>query len=296
MVGAFDPGIMAWRYYNSVEDGARVSKGWFKVVAAEYLNEGKYNDDEDAWYYADGSGHLYAGKFETIKGKKYAFKNDGRMISGLHFILVDKDTPSLTVMDDDDKDLPFDTEDGFLDSALKYNADGYDCYYFGGGEDGSMKTNKTNVTIDGDNFNFYFSKSGSTKGTGINGEKDDKYYLAGMLLKAGSDEKYQAITYVDDGDGLGWTKLPGFDEVKDAAGVKASGVSKENVDAAKAACKAFNKKVDDLKELYILEDNDMKLVNTSGTVAKKNTKNKDGNDYVYVTDNKGNVKVVYVED
>ena len=40
----------------------------------------------------------------------------------------------------------------------------------------------------------------------------------------------------------------------------------------------------------------MKLVNTSGTVAKKNTKNKDGNDYVYVTDNKGNVKVVYVED
>ena len=27
-----------WRYFNSVEDGARVSKGWFKVVPAEYLN------------------------------------------------------------------------------------------------------------------------------------------------------------------------------------------------------------------------------------------------------------------
>ena len=37
----------AWRYFNSVEDGARVSKGWFKVVAAEYLNDEKYNDDED---------------------------------------------------------------------------------------------------------------------------------------------------------------------------------------------------------------------------------------------------------
>ena len=286
---------MAWRYYNSVEDGARVSKGWFKVVPAEYLNASKYNDDEDAWYYADGSGHLYAGEFKTIKGKKYAFKNDGRMISGLHFISVDKDAPSLTVYDDDDKDLPFDTEDGFLESALQYNAAGFDCYYFGSGEDGAMKTNKTNITIDGDNFNFYFSKSGSTKGAGINGEKDDKYYLAGMLLKAGTDEKYQAITHVDSKeDGEGWTKLPGFDEVKAAAGVEAEGVDK--VDAAKAACKAFNKKADDLKELYILKDNNMKLVNTSGTVAKKNTKNKDGNDYVYVTDNNGNIKVIYVED
>ena len=24
-----------WKYFNSVEDGARVSKGWFKVVSAE---------------------------------------------------------------------------------------------------------------------------------------------------------------------------------------------------------------------------------------------------------------------
>ena len=56
-----------------------------------------------------------------------------------------------------------------------------------------MKTNKTSITIDGDNVNFYFEKSGSTKGAGVNGEKDDKYQLAGMLLKAGSDEKYQVI-------------------------------------------------------------------------------------------------------
>ena len=75
-----------WRYFNSVEDGSRVSKGWFKVVAAEWLNYDKYNDDEDAWYYADGSGNLYAGEFKTIKGKKYAFQNDGRMVSGLKFI------------------------------------------------------------------------------------------------------------------------------------------------------------------------------------------------------------------
>lgn len=50
----------AWEILNSVEDGSRVSKGWFKVVSAEYLNADKYNDDEDSWYYADGSGNLLA--------------------------------------------------------------------------------------------------------------------------------------------------------------------------------------------------------------------------------------------
>ena len=69
-----------WRYFQDVENGARISKGWFKVVAAEYLNYEKYNDDEDAWYYADGSGKLYAAEFKTIKGKKYAFREDGRMV------------------------------------------------------------------------------------------------------------------------------------------------------------------------------------------------------------------------
>ena len=293
----------AWRYFSSVEDGARVSKGWFKVVSAEWLNKEKYDDDEDAWYYADGSGNLYAGEFKTIKGKKYAFHNDGRMISGLKFIKIDKTTPSLTVKSDDDDHHAFDTEDGFIDSALWYTANGYQCFYFGGGEDGAMKTNKTNITIDGDNFNFYFNKSGSSKGAGINGEKDDKYYLGGMLLKAGSDEKYQAIQYVSNtnttdhkDDEQGWKKLADADKVKAAAGVQAQGVSEPNVTLAKSLCKAFNKKADDLKELYILNDNSMKLVNTSGTVAKKNTKNKDGNDYVYVTDGNGVIRVIYVED
>ena len=104
----------AWRYFNSVEDGARVSKGWFKVVAAEKLNAGKYDDDEDAWYYADGSGNLYAGEFKTIKGKKYAFRNDGRMLTGLKFIREDEDIRESEVYADDDGTYNFDNEDDFL--------------------------------------------------------------------------------------------------------------------------------------------------------------------------------------
>ena len=282
----------AWRYFNSVEDGSRVSKGWFKVVSAEYLNDDKYNDDEDSWYYADGSGNLYAGEFKTIKGKKYAFRNDGRMIDGLKFINPDDLTK---VYADDDSDHPFDTEDDFIDSALWYAANGYNCYYFGDGNDGAMKTNKTNITIDGDNFNFYFEKSGSSKGAGVNGEKDDKYYLGGMLLKAGSDDKYQAIEYVEkSGEEKGWKKLADAQAV-----IKKFNLTSDTskIEEAKKAASSFNKKADDLKELYILpeENNNLKLINTSGKVIDKKGKSKDGNDYVYVTDNKGVIRVIYVE-
>ncbi len=294
----------SWRYFSSVEDGARVSKGWFKVVPAEYLNETKYNDDESFWYYADGSGNLYAGEFKTIKGKKYAFKNDGRMISGLHFIKVDKQTPSLTVKDDDDDDWNFDTEDDFIDSAIKhYVGEGYDCYYFGSGEDGAMKTNKTNITIDGDSFNFYFEKSGSNKGAGLTGEKDDKYYLAGMLQKAGSDEKYQVLKKVTLSNGkVAYQKLddaPAFladvkSNTTDAIGTK-TGSDKVTV----GKTNTVTKKAEDLKEAYNitgLKAGDYVLVNTSGTVVDKKGKSKDGDDYVYVTNKSGVIEAVYVED
>ena len=294
----------SWRYFSSVEDGARVSKGWFKVVPAEYLNEDKYNDDEDNWYYADGSGNIYAGEFKTIKGKKYAFRTDGRMLSGLKFIQKDINGNITGVKADDDDNYNFDTEDDFLKNAAGYYAENdYNCYYFGNGEDGAMKTNKTSITIDGDNFNFYFEKSGSTKGAGVNGEKDDKYYLAGMLLKAGSDEKYQVIyknandvyTKLDDVKAfLDQTDLAGCYETVDVSGED----GEVNFNGA------ATKKVKDLKEAYVLKNTDAAksaaakyiLVNTSGSVVDKKSKSKDGDDYVYVTDRNGVIQGIYVED
>ena len=226
----------AWKYFNSVEDGARVSKGWFKVVAAEYLNSGKYDDDEDAWYYADGSGNLYAGEFKTINGKKYAFRNDGRMLSGLKFIKDDGNGYFDDVRADDDDDYAFDDEDKFLDTARDYyEANGYKCYYFGGGEDGAMRTGKTSLTFDGENTNFYFEKSGGKKGAGVTGEKDDKLYQSGMLLKADTDDKYIVVEkqthFKADGskDYVTYTKLDGAKEFLDATGVIKTDVLGSNV-------------------------------------------------------------------
>ena len=287
----------SWRYFNSVEDGSRVSKGWFKVVSAEYLNQGKYNDDEDAWYYAEGSGNLYAGEFKTIKGKKYAFRTDGRMINGLKFIQKDANGNITDVRADDDDDYNFDTEDDFIKNATDYYAkNGYDCYYFGGGEDGAMKTNKTSITIDGDSFNFYFEKSGSKKGAGLTGEKDDKYYLSGMLVKAGSDEKYQVVQKKKVGDKTVYVKLD------DAAAFKKLVTTTDVLAGKEGATKVtvgdVTKKAEDLKEAWTVNDpsTDYFLVNTSGSVVDKKSKSKDGDDYVFVTAKGGKILGVYVED
>ena len=298
-----------WRYFNSVEDGARVSKGWFKVVPAENLNYDKYNDDEDSWYYADGSGNLYAGEFKTIKGKKYAFRNDGRMIDGLKFIRNTGD--GLDVMASDDGTYNYDNEDDFDIHALDLEAMGYNCYYFGDSSDGAMKTNKTTVDIDGDKFNFYFQESGSMKGAGETGEKDDKYYQSGKLIKAGTDEKYQVVAKVlttveEDGTtktGAGYQKLSDAEDflgtLADRGALKV-GTGEENIKALKEF--GVNKDADDLKELYIMDYNAdapegaFFLVNTSGKVIDSKSKNKDGNDYYYVVQKGGKIVAVYVED
>ena len=175
---------------------------------------------------------------------------------------------------------------------------GYKCYYFGDGNDGAMRTNKATVSIDGDNFSFYFEKSGGSKGAGRTGEKDDKFYQSGKLLRAGSDEKYQVVKAVDD-DSLGYVKLDDADDfVKDLGNnVTSTAVTKENISKL-----GLNKKTTDIKELYIINDgNGMGtdkyfLVNTSGKVIDSKSKNKDGNDFQYVVAKGGKIIGIYVED
>ena len=303
-----------WKYFNSVEDGARVSKGWFKVVSAEMINAEKYDDDEDAWYYADGSGNLYAGEFKTIKGKKYAFRNDGRMLSGLKFILENDN--DLLVKADDDGSYPFDNEDDFLANAANYyEGNGYKCYYFGDGEDGAMRTGKLSVSIDGENQNFYFQKSGGKKGAGLTGEKDDKLYQSGMLLKADSDDKYIVVEKTShyEGDKVKYTTYRKLDDAKEF--MNADGVQVKDELDGKNGNDAVNigngntKKAEDLSEAYSItyKDKDAKgdkkeyiLVNTSGKIVDGKGKNKDGSDYYYVTEKKANgensIVAIYVED
>ena len=308
--GKYAKYTQAWKYYNSVEDGSRVSKGWFKVVPAEMLNKEKYDDDEESWYYADGSGNLYAGEFKTIKGKKYAFRNDGRMLTGLKFI-KEGDEDFADVKADDDDSRPFDNEDDFFDNAIEfYEPNDYKCYYFGGGDDGAMRTGKTTINYDGENTSFYFEKSGGKKGAGVTGEKDNKLYQSGMLLKADSDDKYTVVdkeTHIKD-DGTKYetyTKLDDakafMDSVKDHGGKVNDELAGKEGSTKVTVGSNTTKKAEDLAEAYSVELKDVKnheyiLVNTSGKVIDNKGKNKDGSDYYYVTDSNGKITNIYVED
>ena len=247
------------------------------------------------------------------------------MIHGLKFI-KDNDG-SLEVYADDDSTYNFDNEDDFLANAVKfYEPGGYSCYYFGGGDDGAMRTGKTTVEVDGENHNFYFEKSGGNKGAGVTGEKDDKLYQSGMLLSADSDTKYQVvrkITTIEKDSNNKESKKVTYQKLDDAeAFLKESAIEVkdllENVtdDSTKISVgnssSNVSKKASDLKEAYNITYKDAVvdgnvttkteyiLVNTSGKVIDNKGKNKDGNDFYYITSKKSDgtnsIVGIYVED
>ena len=290
-------------YFSNPEDGARYTKGWFKVVPGYYLHESKYNDGDEYWYFADGDGNIYSNVIETIKGKKYAFDEYGRMISGLVFLeMSSPETSNEIAMKyaDDAGDYKnysdgaatgntgaYDTEDNFDEFVLDHQKDIAEgwvrCYYFGNSEDGAMKTGKQNVEIDGESFNFKFKTGSNLKGAGINGFDDDKLYTAGKLVKADKDDKYTVykVETKDDSNYCKVTKLTVSEFMKQSKAID-------------------NKTYDSKKEETIwtvpegaYSDNvNYYLINTSGTVVKNKSGAKDSDDYKFYVDGKKITKVV----
>ena len=120
-----------------------------------------------------------------------------------------------------------------------------------------------------------------------------------MLVKAGSDEKYQVVEKSTVNGKTVCKKLA------DAAAFKAAIGAANTTDALagksgsdKITIGDVTKKAEDLKEAWTVNTptDSYFLVNTSGTVVDKKSKSKDGDDYVFVTDRNGKIVGVYVED
>ncbi|MFT4104658.1 MAG: cell wall-binding protein [Lacrimispora sp.] len=298
-----------WRYYGTPEDGARVNKGWFKVVPARGLNATRYNNDEDRWYYSDNDGRLVANQLKTINGKKYAFDDKGGMVSGLKFISVLKaDKNQIVTIHDGDY---YDTE-GEFDAFANATAGSWKAgettpnfdwsssiddyvtyaYYFGGGEDGSMKTGKQTVDIDGDSFTFLFNKSGGTKGAGKIGEDSDKYYLNGKLVKADKDDKYSVVEVTKTGTTITTIKLLTTDQFVTSLGATLSADSTTTVNG-----EAVTQKKDNAYYTFPANTSSVTyhLVNTTGKVETGDrTKAKDGDSICYQVKN-GKIIAVFEE-
>ena len=277
-------------YFSTPEDGARYTKGWFKVIPGYYLQQGKYEDGDSYWYYADGKGHLVASEIKTIKSKKYAFDNYGRMKKGLQFIefaaegsgfstkqivqvLADDDYHKLNSNADDF--YGYDTEDNFDKTAQKLSADlmkgKYAFMFFSNDEDhdGSLKTGKQTITLDGDTFTFKFYTSGARKGQGISGVDDKKIYVGGKLISADKDEK---INFYDTATG----------EKKTVSKMILDGWFTSDFDTSKVARHAKNDESEYRIDTTKISEKDFAsrfvCINTSGSVLTSGTK-KDGDDY-----------------
>ena len=301
--------VSNWRYYNSPEDGARQTKGWFKVVAPGDDNDNTFredlgendtfakthaNDESEKWYYAGDKGELYKGEIKSIKGKYYGFwpedtKKGGSMLTGLCILNMNADGTIADVIDDD---IDSDALDDILDGNYKNDNSAFDqsnwnntsglnvqLYYFGNDADtdGAMKTGNVTVKLDGESYSFYFQKTGtakSGKGQGVTGIDDNKYvYLNGCKVKADSDDKYQLVRVTANASG--------------SKNINASGVKVEKVDVDDAILnftKTYENKDNENVNVAQLTDANLYLVNTSGNIQKNKTALKDGNDCYYYLD------------
>ena len=264
--------------YSTPEDGARYTKGWFKVTPGYYLQKDKYEDGSDYWYYSDGNGKLVTNQIKTINGKKYAFDNYGRMISGFVVLQMQQTGTAYSqkdIVDKLDDENRYDTADNYTrfvqanDSSFRSGE--LRAYYFGSSDDGSMKTGKQIVDIDGEKVTFEFEKNGSKKGAGLIGMNDHKLYIGGKLTTADSDNKIEVVVLNSN------NQLITKSSVADALASYSTSATqhfKSNGDLDYTEYK-FNNLPTGAKAY---------VVNTTGAMVKSGTK-KDGDDYKVKTSN-----------
>ena len=267
-------------YYSTPEDGARSTKGWFKVTPGYYLQRDKYEDGSDYWYYSDGNGKLTVNEIKTVNGKKYAFDNYGRMISGFVVLQIEGNTvgagySSKKIVQKVDSDGTYDTGDNYnrfvkANDSL-FRSGELKSYFFGGSDDGSMKTGKQTVDLDSEKYTFEFAKNGSNKGVGLNGMEDHKFYVGGKLTTADADSKIE-IVILDSSN-----KLVAKSSVEDALAAYGNG----GVQHFKS-----NGDLDytEYKFTGLPTGHKAYVVNTTGAMVKSGTK-KDGDDYKVKTSN-----------
>ena len=267
-------------YYSTPEDGARSTKGWFKVTPGYYLQRDKYEDGSDYWYYSDGNGKLTVNEIKTVNGKKYAFDNYGRMISGFVVLQMEGNTlgsgySSKKIVQKVDSDGTYDTSDNYnrfvkANDSL-FTSGELKAYFFGGSDDGSMKTGKQTVELDSEKYTFEFAKNGSNKGAGINGMEDHKFYVGGKLTTADADNKIEIVVLNSS------NKLVAKLSVEDALAAYGNG----GVQHFKS-----NGDLDytEYKFTGLPTGTKAYVVNTTGAMIKSGTK-KDGDDYKVKTSN-----------
>ena len=188
-------------YYCGDEDDGHAKKNkWLKTWLPDDTNE---EEDDKEWFWFDKEGKLFRAGYNTAAqtaSNAIKYKLD-------EGVLVQDDNKGAALIGKkkvNSKDYWF-RNDGVMLSKF-YQIDGA-MYYFGGADDGSMKTGSQSIKDNtGDTYKFYFytKDQDSTKyqtpdgqklkkGAGVTGNQSNKLYYYGLLLTA-DDYKYQVAT------------------------------------------------------------------------------------------------------
>ena len=184
-------------YFCGDEDDGHAKKNkWIKTWRpSEYDAEDEDNDEY--WYSIDKNGKVYipsnSDANKVASGQKYKLTDATLEAKDYYDIIVKKNVNSKSYFFNEDGEMLskfIEIDEAGAKSGLTTGM-----YYFGGDDDGSMKTGSQSIKDDnGDTYKFYFeNKSGTNKGVGITGNKSGYLYYKGLLIKA-DDYKYQLAT------------------------------------------------------------------------------------------------------
>ena len=183
-------------YYCGDEDDGHAKKNkWTKTWLPDNTSE---EDDDKEWFWFDKDGKLFRGgekNGSVTASDAWKYKLD----EGTLKKDADESTGVISKKKVNSKDYWF-RPDGVM--LAKFYMIDDNMYYFGGSDDGSMKTGSQTVKDNtGDSYKFYFYTKdtyGYKKGAGVVGNQSNKLYYYGMLIQA-DDYKYQLATIAKDG-------------------------------------------------------------------------------------------------
>ena len=174
-------GISKFVYLGDENSGTMAKSKWLELDEhpgdSDDSDEINTDDNDEApeegesqWYYFESDGTpaylsskatSMSGATTKVDGSSYFFNQYGCMQTGL---------------------LKITTSDG----------KGLVGYFGDSDSNGKMYTGKrSGVHVDGDTYTYYFTESGSNKGAGYSGEKNDYLYYEGRQLEADSGSDYQ---------------------------------------------------------------------------------------------------------
>ncbi len=179
-------------YYCGDEDDGHAKKNkWAKTWLPDDENE---EVDDQEWFWFDKNGKLYRTSTTASASNAVAYEFKDGVVKAKEKNNDVKPAVKVSKKKVNSKDYWFDDQ-GVMLSKFYLIKD--KMFYFGGSDDGSMKTGSQAIKDDaGDTYKFYFETKGDNKGAGITGTQNSKLYYYGMLIQA-DDYKYQLATIND---------------------------------------------------------------------------------------------------